>query len=307
MTTLLVGRGLLGGHVEERLRATGDDVHTVAVPWADHAAALGALRHAAEIVGARSGWRLAWCAGAGVVATPAAELAAEVRLFGAFVGTLTHPPASMFLASSAGGLYAGSPDPPPFDEGSTVAALAPYGVAKLDMEELAGLLTARGTRLLVGRISNLYGPGQDLSKPQGLIAQLCLAHETRRTLNVHVSLDTLRDYLFVDDAAAMIVAGLDLLDAEPPGTTVTKVLASGRAASIAAVVAEATRVLRRHPRLSTRQAAGGQVRDLRLRSVVWPEVDAMARTPFAAGLRATADDVAARTRSAAGRSTRAGG
>lgn len=304
MTTLVVGRGLLGGHVEERLLASGDDVRTVVVPWADDGAALRALRHAAAVASERPGWRLAWCAGAGVVATPPEELAAEVRLFGAFVGTLPRPPASVFLASSAGGVYAGSPDPAPFDEGSTVAALAPYGVAKLEMEELAGRLTRRGTRLLVGRISNLYGPGQDLGKSQGLISQLCVAHETRRTLNVHVSLDTLRDYLYVDDAAAMVVAGLGLLDAEPAGTTVTKVLASGRAISISAVVAEASRVLRRHPRLSTRQASGHQVRDLRLRSVVWPQVDAIARTPFAAGLRATADDVAARTRSPSGPPTR---
>ena len=298
MTTLLVGRGLLGGHVEAQLLAAGDDVHTVVVPWRDHDAALRALLHAAETAARLDdGWQLAWCAGAGVVATSAQDLAAEVRIFHAFVTRLPTPPRSMFLASSAGGLYAGSSDRAPFDEDSAVGALSPYGVAKLEMEELARQLTRRGTRLLVGRMSNLYGPGQDLSKPQGLISQLCLAHETRRTLSLYVSLDTLRDYLFVQDAAAMIVAGLDLVCAEPDGTTVTKVLASGRSLSVATVVAEATRVLRRHPRLSTRRSPGSQVRDLRLRSVVWPDLDAIARTPLGAGLRATADDVAARTRS----------
>ncbi len=66
---------------------------------------------------------------------------------------------------------------------------------------------ARATPLLVGRLSNLYGPGQDLAKPQGLISQLCRAQLTRRPLSIYVSLDTRRDYLFVDDAAAMVVAG----------------------------------------------------------------------------------------------------
>jgi UDP-glucose 4-epimerase len=296
VTTLVVGLGLLGGHLEGRLQAAGEGVRTVAVPWSDHDAALQALLRAADDAArATPAWRLAWCAGAGVVATSAADLDAEVRLFGDFVDAVGAPPASMFLASSAGGLYAGSPGPAPFDEDSAVAALAPYGEAKIAMEALAQRLTDRGTRLLVGRISNLYGPGQDLTKPQGLISQLCLAHETRGTLNLHVSLDTLRDYLFVDDAAAMVAAGLDLVDAEPPGSSVTKVFAAGRAVSVAAVVGEATRVLRRHPRLSTRQAPGRQVRDLRLRSVVWPHLDALARTPLAAGLRATADDVAARS------------
>jgi UDP-glucose 4-epimerase len=296
VTTLVVGRGLLGGHVEELLRTSDDEVHTVQVPWPDHDAALQALLTAASTA-SRHGddWQLVWCAGAGVVATRPEDLAAEVRIFDAFVGRLPVPPRSMFLASSAGGLYAGSPARPPFDETSPVVALSPYGDAKLEMEGVARRLSGRGTRLLVGRLSNRYGPGQDLSKPQGLISQLCLAHETRRPLSVYVSLDTLRDYLFVDDAAAMAVAGLDLMSAEPRGTTVTKVLASGRSLSIAMVVAEAARVLRRHPRLSTRRSPGAQVRDLRLRSVVWPELDAMARTPFGAGLRATADDVAART------------
>jgi UDP-glucose 4-epimerase len=298
VTTLVVGRGLLGGHVEAQLRASGDDVHTVVVPWRDHDAALRALLQASTTAARHDDdWQLAWCAGAGVVATPAEDLAAEVRLFGAFVAGLATPPGSMFLASSAGGLYAGSPHQAPFDEDSAVAALSPYGGAKLEMEELARRLTRRGTRLLVGRIANLYGPGQDLSKPQGLISQLCLAHETRRTLTLYVSLDTLRDYVFVDDAASMIVAGLDLVRAEPGGTTVTKLVASGRSISIAMVVSEANRVLRRHPRLSTRRSPGDQVRDLRLRSVVWPHLDAIARTPLGAGLRATADDVAARTRS----------
>jgi UDP-glucose 4-epimerase len=298
VTTLVVGRGLLGGHVEEQLRASGDDVHTVVVPWGDHNAALRALLHAAAAAARHDDrWRLAWCAGAGVVATPAEDLAAEVRIFDAFVTRLPTPPASMFLASSAGGLYAGSIDSAPFDEDSAVAALSPYGEAKLEMEALARHLAHGGTRLLVGRISNLYGPGQDLTKPQGLISQLCLAHETRGTLSIYVSLDTLRDYLFVDDAASMIVAGLDLVRAEPAGTTVTKILSSGRSLSISMVVAEATRVLRRHPRLSTRRSPGSQVRDLRLRSVVWPQLDAIARTPLGTGLRVTADDVAARTRS----------
>ena len=307
MTTLLVGHGLLGGHVEPALRAAGDDVRTAVVPWSDHEAALAALLEAAaDVARCDPDWRLAWCAGAGVVATPAEDLAAEVRLFEAFLGGLATPPASMFLASSAGGLYAGSPDLPPYDEGSVVTALAPYGEAKLEMESAAAALAGRGTRLLVGRISNLYGPGQDLSKPQGLISQLCLAHENRTTLNLHVSLDTLRDYLYVDDAAAMVVAGLDLVGAQPPGTVVTKVLATGRAFSIAAVVAEAGRVLRRPPRVSTRRSPGHQVRDLRLRSVVWPDVDAMARTPLGAGLRATADDVATRSRAAWSSEARAG-
>jgi UDP-glucose 4-epimerase len=296
MTTLLVGRGLLGRQVAARLRDSGEDVRTVDVPWGSHDDALAVLLEAADQAAGGSGkWRLAWCAGSGVIGTPPAELDAEVRLYAALLAGLRTPPAGMFLASSAGGVYAGSPDDPPFTERSRVAALAPYGVAKLEMEQLARDAAAYGTRVLIGRIANLYGPGQDLSKPQGLISQLCLAQQTGQALNLYVSLDTLRDYLYVTDAAAMVVAGLDLLDQKAAGTVVVKILASGRAHSIAAIVGESARVFRRRPRLSSR-AGGTQVRDLRLRSVVWPQVDTLARTTLPAGLAATEADISAQVR-----------
>nr|WP_246416509.1 NAD-dependent epimerase/dehydratase family protein [Nocardioides luti] len=296
---MVVGRGLLGSQVEARLRGDGDCVRTVDVPWGDHDAALAALLAATRAAAASGGrWRLVWTAGAGVVATPAEDVAAEVALFRAFVAGVVDLPDDFFLASSAGGVYAGSPDPAPFSETSATHALAPYGHAKLAMEVAVRDLAARGTRVLVGRLANLYGPGQDLAKPQGLVSQVCLTQLTRTTLNLYVSLDTLRDYLYVADAAAMVVAGLDLLAAEPPGTVVTKVLASGRSLSVAAVVGESSRGFRRRPRLSTRSATGPQVLDLRLRSEVWTELDVLATTPFAVGLHSTTEDIAAQLRSA---------
>ena len=298
MTTLVVGLGLLGGHVDRHLRATGEEVRTVEVPWHDHDAALAALLGAARDAADRSpDWRLAWCAGAGVVATPVEALTAEVELFRAFVRGLPAAPAALFLSSSAGGVYAGSPDPPPYTEYSAPLALAAYGRAKLDMEKAVLGLSDRGTRVVIGRIANLYGPGQDLSKPQGLVSQLCLAHLTGTTLGVYVSLDTLRDYLYVGDAAAMVVAALDRVAVEPSGAVVTKILATGRAVSVAALLGEAARVFRRRARLYTRASPGAQVRDLRLRSLVWPEIDVLARTSLLVGLRATAEDIACQLRS----------
>jgi UDP-glucose 4-epimerase len=295
VTTLLVGRGLLGRQVEARLRRSGADVRTVEVAWAEPDAALGSLLLAARLAarGSRP-WELVWCAGAGVVATAPADLRAEVRLFDTFVAALPSAPDSMFLASSAGGVYAGSPDMAPFTERSRVGAIAPYGVAKLEMEAIASALTTRGTRVLIGRIANLYGPGQDVTKPQGLIAQICVTEQTGGKLNLHVSLDTLRDYLYVGDAASMIVRAGELLGQRAPGVCVTKIFASGHGRSVAALVGESARVFRRRPLVSTRPGKGTQVRDLRLRSVVWPEVDTLARTPLPAGLGSTWADISAR-------------
>lgn len=301
MTTLVVGLGLLGSSVLTKLTSAGRTARTVSVPWADTRGAVTALSQAAaEAASVDPDWDLAWCAGAGVVATSPAELADEVAVFSALLANLAHPPRVLFLSSSAGGVYAGSQDRPPFSEASRVAALAPYGEAKLEMESAAGRFAATGTRVVIGRFANLYGPGQNLSKPQGLVSQLCVTQILHRPLGIYVSFDTLRDYLYVADAAAMVVGCLDRAGGEPPGTVVTKVLATGRAASIGELIHVSTRVFRARPLISQRANpnASRQIRDLRLRSAVWPELDRLARTSMLVGLRATAEDVAARYRAA---------
>ncbi|MBM6404276.1 NAD(P)-dependent oxidoreductase [Phycicoccus sp. CSK15P-2] len=294
--------GLVGRHVAGELRRTGYEVMTRTVPWTDEQAAVDALvRGAADLRRLAAGrpWALAWCAGAGVVATGEQELSAELRVFAQVLGLLETrlPDASagvVFLASSAGGVYAGSSGPP-FTELSEPVALVPYGRTKLAMERAVERLGRRaGVRVVVGRLANVYGPGQRLGKPQGLLSQLCLADATQRPLPVYVSLDTIRDYLYVVDLARMVVRCLRLARAEPPGAVVTKVLASGRPVTVGHLVAEARRVFHRPLRTMDVPGGAGQVLDLRLASTRWPEVDTDARTPLAAGLAATAADVRAR-------------
>lgn len=295
MTLLVVGQGLLGAQVARAAAARGERVHGVRVPWGDHAAALDALLEAGAAVAAEDPeWDLAWCAGAGVVATAAEALDAEVALFRDVVDRLRPVPRTFFLASSAGGLYAGAAGPP-FTEDTEPQPLAPYGRAKLAMEEAARVLAAAGSRVLLGRIANLYGPGQDLAKPQGLISQLCLTHVTGKPMQLYVSFDSLRDYVYVDDAADLVLAMLARGRTLPPGEVVTKVLATGSAASVGSLVDACVRAFRRRPHVVQCATTGGaQVLDLRLRSRVWPDLDTALRTPLVVGLRATADDVEAR-------------
>lgn len=291
MTTLVVGRGLLGSQLLDQLCRRHAPSATVDVPWEYGGPALAAILKAATRVSAAGPWTLAWCAGAGIVASTAQELSAEVALFGGVLAHMTDPPKALFLASSAGGLYAGSPDSPPYAESSVVRPVAPYGVAKLQMEHLARHFAKRGTRVLLGRISNLYGPGQNLQKPQGLISQLCVSQVTRQPLSVFASLDTVRDYIFAADAASMIYEALQRTAGEPEESVVTKIFASGRSVSIGALIGDTKRAFRRNPRLIIRAASGSQVKDLRVRSEVWTDIDQLARTPLITGLRATAEDV----------------
>lgn len=301
VAALVVGSGgLLGSAVRAELAGHGE-VSSLVVPWGDQPAAVGALTDAVrELAGRGAPWRLAWCAGAGVTASSHEAIDREVATVGALVDRLSGDDLSrgtVFLASSAGGVYAGSHGAP-FTEESDVAPLSRYGVGKLATErEMARLAGATGARLVVGRLSNLYGPGQDLAKAQGLVSQLCRAQLTGQPVGIYVPLDTVRDYLFVTDAARLVVAGLGRAAAAlPAGGVMTKILASQRSASIAAVLGEVRRVSRRRPvvRLSVSPQALLQARDLRFRSVVWPDLDARALTPMAVGVGATMLDMARR-------------
>jgi UDP-glucose 4-epimerase len=278
--------GLLGSAVTEAVRRTGAELIVSRIPWSEPDAAVEALLETAGRLPA-AGWRVLWCAGSGVVASSAAHFDAELAVLGGFLDRW-NPGAgadrAVFFASSAGAVFAGS-GTAPFTEETTPVPISPYGHAKLRAEGLfAAFAESRGVPVLIGRLSNLYGPGQDLSKGQGLVSLLCSASLTGAPLDVYVSLDTIRDYLFTDDAAAMALAGADLV-ASRPGAHV-KVLASGQSLSIGGVIGEVRHVTRRRPPIVAGFSAVTklQTADLRMHSVVWPPLQQYARTPFSVGI-----------------------
>jgi UDP-glucose 4-epimerase len=273
-------------------------VPTTPVPWATAQARFTLDEHRRAFMKHAGGgpWSLVWCAGAGVTASRAGALDEEVATFTSVLESLSGDDAqggTITLASSAGGVYAGAVGPP-FDEGSAVAPLAPYGRAKLAMEQALTRWAAQtGGRALVGRLGNLYGPGQDIDKPQGLISQLLRAHLLRRPLTIYVPLDTIRDYVFVSDAAQRLLSATQIAMSTPPGSVTTKVVASQQGQSIAAVLGELRRVLQRRPQIivGSSPVARFQARDLRLRSTVWREVDRVPLTPLPAGIHASLSDL----------------
>ena len=203
----------------------------------------------------------------------------------------------MFLASSAGGVYAGVGSPP-FREDSPVAPLAPYGWNKLEQESLALSWSRKSaTPLLVGRLSNLYGPGQNLSKSQGLITQVCLRVLNRQPLILYVPLDTIRDYLFAKDAGRLVADGLARLrleasrSATPP--SVVKILSSQQPVTVATVLAQLRWITKRPVSVITAASpnARRQARDLRMTSSVWPELDRRPMTTLSEGMRWVLTDI----------------
>ncbi len=302
--TWVVGAGgLLGTAVAATLRRRGaGPVMTWQVSWGTAAAGrdladgLDRLVELAEQP--HTPWRVLWCAGAGVTGTSSAALDLEVATLTDFLAALAARRSAIgggtvFLASSAGGLYAGGATGRPQSEADEPVPISAYGRAKLAAENAArAYAAATGDTVQIGRIANLYGPGQNLDKGQGLISALCRGSITRQPVSVYVSLDTVRDYLFVDDCAEMIADMVELGRPTeiPAGTALVKVLASQQGTTIASLIAVCRQVFKRAPLIALGRSANAafQVRDLRLASVVWPAIDRRCLTPLPVGIAATA-------------------
>lgn len=294
LTWIVGAGGLLGRRVVAR--APGPLFHAPRIPWQARSAAdvLAAAAHdlKREASDAGTPWQVLWCAGSGMTSSSAEALEQEVRLFDALLDALdAAPQGAVFLASSVGGVYAGNPNPP-YSEASAPVPLAPYGRTKLRMEEAVHEWARRtGCQALIGRIANLYGPGQNLDKPQGLVSQVCANYLRRRPTSIWVSQDTLRDYLYVEDCADLIHDSMDRLRLE--GGSATKILGSGQSVTISAIIGEVKRVIGRKPDVLFARSANArfQVPDLSVRSIQWPDLDDRDHTPLGVGIARTIADL----------------
>jgi UDP-glucose 4-epimerase len=87
----------------------------------------------------------------------------------------------------------------------------------------------------------------------------------------------------------MVADLLDRAERSGEGTMVVKIVASQQGTTVGALLGDCHRVLKRTPRvvLGASPNARFQARDLRLRSVVWREIDARSLTTLPAGIKAT--------------------
>jgi len=294
VTRWIVGRGLLGSAVA---RARADEPFRARIDWSTPESAGRDLRAALEEFADRvrddDDWEIYWCAGRGVTSTPRSVMEAEAEVFERFLEALPGAfgdrlrSGRFFLASSVGGAYAGSSSPP-FTESTPTHPLSPYGEVKLRMEAaLRQAVEADRIRGVIARVTNLYGPGQDLGKGQGLISVIVESYVTGRPVSIFVSLDTLRDYVYADDCARVIDACMRRVRQEPAGTTVTKIVGAMNALSVGAIIGEVSRLRRKPVPIVLGQGnAAGQALDLRVRSEVWTDLDGLVATTLPEGLGA---------------------
>lgn len=299
--------GLLGRGIRHALQTRKDvalfDPPEPRLPWKSSPALREALPHRVRmffgaVEASQDSWAIAWCAGGSVVASPPADVSADVTVWDLFLGALevslaevserARSAGRMLLASSAGGVWAGH-------VGSAITESTPphpislYGRGHLDRERALAVFAARWpcVRTVVVRFSNLYGVAQRLDKPQGLVSHIARSLIHRRPIHIFVPLDTVRDYVLADDAGEGVADVLDELGrcgvGEPPRL---KVLASEDEVSIGGLLALFRRVARRPVVVTSGldPSAHLQPLHLRFRSTVWSSAGRARRTPLHEGV-----------------------
>ena len=254
----------------------------------------GAVASFAQAIerGGHNHWTLIWSAGCGVIGSPPEALARETATWRFLLDLLARHldgiPGTIFLASSAGGLHGQGADHPLTEESSPAPA-SDYGRHKLLQEQALQAWAERHPNVgyVIGRIANLYGPGQNLAKPQGLISHLSRCLIWHRPVCVYVPLDTIRDYIYADDCAELIVRCVERARQLGPTCRTLKLLASGEAQSVARIVGVFTQLARYQPRITCSPSARSalQARKLQFRSTVWPDLRPTRPTPLPLGIR----------------------
>jgi UDP-glucose 4-epimerase len=298
------GGGLLGSHLRRALsqhvaRARLWEAAPPHFSWTDPGRLAEELSHAvATFAGAvrahGHAWGLLWCAGIGVMSSSPVALEPEwsawtqmLDLLGRHLaGPVGDAPGAIFLASSAGGVYGGSLDEL-LTENTPPQPVSAYGAHKLRMEEALRNWAGAYPKLsfLIGRISSLYGPGQDLHKAQGIISHLSRCLIYHRPANIYVTLDTRRDYLFADDCAYQIAVSLSRLMTERP-SAILKIFASEELICLGRILGIFIRMAKQRPLIvSSQQPRGGtQPTSLKLRSGVWRDLQGLRKTDLATGI-----------------------
>ena len=302
MLWVVGGGGLLGSHLRRALyqhvpKARLWESAPPHFSWTDPTRLAEELSHAvatfAQAVREQGdAWALLWCAGQGVVSSSAAVLEPEwlawTRLLDLLGRHLAAPscdvPGAIFLASSAGGVYGGSLGQL-LTEHTPPRPVSDYGAHKLRMEEALRDWADAFPNLssLIGRISSLYGPGQNLHKVQGIISHLSRSMIYRRPVNIYVSLDTRRDYLFAVDCAHQVAASLSRLMTERP-RAILKIFASEELTSLARIFGVFFRMAKHHPLIVLRQPRGMPQTSLKLRSDVWRNLEVLRKTDLVTGI-----------------------
>ena len=112
---------------------------------------------------------------------------------------------SRLIFLSSGGTVYGEQKMQPIPETATTVPINHYGNLKLCIENLIRTFnTHMEKKMIIARISNPYGPGQDYKKGVGFIDAALKRAIHGETLMIYGDGNTVRDYIYIDDVCKML-------------------------------------------------------------------------------------------------------
>jgi len=287
--------GLLGSEILKELQKS----HRIyfqknKIPWLDRDRAVKVLddelvNFFLELNG--QSWILVWCAGVGFPGVEVRLLEDEEFYLNRtleIISKFADPENGViFFASSAGALYQN--DGLPHSELSQVKANSYYGEHKFKCENyLKKWNSTFQTKVLIGRISTLYGPHQNQTKSQGLIWQLCMSIFTGKPQIIYASQDTMRDFIYSEDCARKILLAINMIEKTSlaEDKVVIKVFASMSSISIGGVLNIVNRRLFNKPKyLIVNHKHEFTKKSIHVfQSTIWDEIDNLELTPLNVGI-----------------------
>jgi UDP-glucose 4-epimerase len=128
------------------------------------------------------------------------DMVETVRLCSYLLGTQKR----MIFLSSGGTIY-GKQDKQPIKEEVYAQPINHYGNVKLCIENSIRVFNMQmHTKILIARISNPYGPGQDYKKGVGFIDATVKKALNKETLQIWGDGNIIRDYIYIGDVCEML-------------------------------------------------------------------------------------------------------
>lgn len=111
--------------------------------------------------------------------------------------------------SSGGTVYGGDPPAEGYRETDAPRPISTYGALKAATETaLTAIAQGTGTRMVHLRVANAYGPGQNLTRPQGIIGVAWRNQLDDRETELYASADLVRDFIYAPDLADLCLRAI---------------------------------------------------------------------------------------------------
>jgi UDP-glucose 4-epimerase len=220
---VLIGCGFIGARVATELSLAGREVLVVTRSEprsevrllsgvdvllgdvSDPAVAGEAIAGADQVIYAAGGLMPA-----GSAANPALDVQLTLPPLCTLLEAARVKPRLEFLLISSGGTVYGKPRYLPVDEDHPTEPVSSYGTVKLACEQYVRLYARlHGLHACILRCANVYGEGQPIDRSQGAVGTFLHRALRNEPLVLFGDGATVRDYVYVGDVAAVVLAELD--------------------------------------------------------------------------------------------------